>query len=107
VSFKAQLATDLANIMAAGEISEAVTHTPRTGAAVTGNAVVVVVGESDSEWNGGNVIVATAVLAKATFAKPQSHETIATSSTTWYVDSIIGESPVSWTVKMFSEQKPR
>ena len=107
MSFKAQLATDLAAIMSAGEISEAVTHTPKTGAAVTGNAVVVVVGESDSEWSGGNVIVATAVLSKATFAKPKSNETIAAGSTTWYVDSLIGESPASWTIKMFSEQKPR
>lgn len=107
MSFKTQLATDLANIMAAGEISESIKHTPRTGAAVTSNAVVVIVGESESEWSGGNVIVATAVLDKGTFAKPQSHETILADSTTWYIDSIIGESPASWTVKMFSEQKPR
>lgn len=107
MSFKAQLATDLANIMAAGEISDAITYTPRTGAAVSGSAVIVVDGESDSEWNGGNVIVATAVLAKAIFAKPQSHETILAGSTTWYIDSVIGESPVSWKVRMFSEQKPK
>lgn len=108
MSFKAQLATDLANILNAEEISEAITLTPIGGAAVSGSAVVSIIGESDGEWPGGNAIVATAVLDKATFAaRPKSNESLATATAAWYIDSVIGETPVSWTVKMFSEHKPR
>ena len=108
MTFKEQLAIDMAHMMNTDEFAEAVTLTPITGAAVTGSAVVNVIGESDGEWPGGNVIVATAVLDKATFTtRPRSNESLATATASWYIDSVIGETPVSWTVKMFSEHKPR
>lgn len=108
MTFKTQLATDLAQMMNTSEFADSIVLTTVESVQISGAAVIDVVGESDGDWSGGNAMVATAILDKATFTtKPKSGETITAGSTTWYVDSLINECPVSWTVKMFSEHKPR
>ena len=90
-------------------VGELVTLTPKTGDPVTGQGSFELIGDSSSDWSGGDASVAIVCLQKSDFAsRPLNHETITRAdSTVWTIDSLIGEDPISWTVKVFREFRPR
>lgn len=84
---------------------ELVTHTPKTGDPVTGRGSFELLGDSSSDWSGGAAAVAIVCLQKTDFStKPNNHETITRlDSTIWIIDSLIGDDPISWTLKVYRE----
>ena len=101
------MTNDLQTILG-NDFAEPVTLTTKSGSTTSGNAIINIIGESESEWPGGNAMVALILISKAQFAaKPKSNEVFTSATMAWTVDAIVSETPASWTIKAFSEQKPK
>ena len=108
MNFKEQLNADLDNILALDEVSESVTLGSGS-TAVTGRAVLNISGQTESTWNGGTAIAATAVLPKSVFStEPKIHEILTVSNGRSYqIDSLAEESTAAWTVLLVADLKAR
>ncbi len=106
MSFKEQMAVDLAAIMNADEVSESVKYV--SGSTSTDiKAVLNVEGQQNLDWSDGNAMEASAVIPKQSLASaPKPHDALYDSNNRlWYVSSISSEDCVSWKVSLYSEVK--
>lgn len=108
MTFKEQIREDLNNILAADEVSDDVVLGTGEGA-ISGKAILNISGQSESTWNGGTAIVATAVLPKSVFSsEPRIHDVLSVSDgRTYRIDSLANESSAAWTVLLVSDLKAR
>ena len=109
MSFKTQLAQDLQAIMAADEVSEDVTYTPRKGTSTAIKAVISIDGDSNLEFASGKELRATAVIAKADLEfTPKPNDSFTDSSgREWKIVEVTSENFVSWRFSVISEVRIR
>lgn len=105
MTFKEQLATDLQAIMAADEVSEDITYTPRKGTPLNIKAVISIDGDSNLEFANGKELRATAVIAKADLLfVPRTNDSFTDSSNReWKIIEVASENFVSWRFSVVSE----
>ena len=105
LTVKEQMTTDLNYVLGLDETAENAVLLRKSGSNESGRISIIEQGDAESELNGRVVRICSAVLSKSEFSlRPQPHDTIQRADNSlWIVDGLTGETPVSWTVRLYSD----
>lgn len=102
---KEQMTTDLNYVLGLDETAENAVLLRKDDTETSCRISIIEQGDTESELNGRLARICSAVLPKSEFStRPQPHDTIKRADNSlWIVDGLIGETPVSWTIRIYSE----
>ena len=109
MSLKSQMQADIGNIfLNTDEFAEEVTYIDSANNSNTGKAVINIIGNSDTDWAGGEVLTAEITLDKAFAGSIKPHEHIVDSeSRSWVVINIVNLDFAAVTVSAHMDFKIR
>ena len=106
MTFKAQLAADMANVfMNVNEFAETCPYTVFTTKAVTNIPIILTYSQDLATLSPGQAAMGAAEINKANVADPQRYDSFVFAGVTWRVETIISGDGYQWTLSITTDQR--